>query len=165
MQHSNIVNARRVREVLTYNQKTGAFTWYVQTGPRVVVGAFAGTKNVRGYYEISIDGRKYVAHRLAWLYVTGSWPVDEIDHVNGNRADNRFCNLRDVPRAINTQNRRKANAGTSSKLLGVSKHGVKWRARLQTNGRLTQLGTYDTPEKAHAAYVTAKRKMHVGCTI
>jgi len=165
MQHSNIVNVARVREVLKYNKKTGRFTWLKSTGPRAVVGAPAGAVNVRGYYDISIDGRKYVAHRLVWLYVTGQLPTHEIDHINGNRADNRFCNLRDVPRAINTQNRRQANARALSRLLGVSKHGEKWRARLQTSGVVSQLGTYNTPAQAYAAYITAKRQMHIGCTI
>jgi hypothetical protein len=165
VQHSSIVNAARVREVLKYNQKTGRFTWIKSTGPRATVGDLAGSVNVRGYYDISIDGRKYVAHRLAWLYVTGQWPAYEIDHINGDRADNRFCNLRDVPRAINTQNRRRASVGTLSKLLGVSKHGAKWRARLQTNGSVLQLGTYAMPSQAHAAYLLAKRQLHAGCTI
>jgi hypothetical protein len=162
--HSNIT-AERLRDVLEYDLITGNFTWKVRTGPRGKPGASAGTLNTRGYYEISVDGRKYVSHRLAWLYVNGKWPKGEIDHVNGCRDDNRWSNLRDVSRALNTQNRRSASANNSNGLLGVSRHGPRWRARIQVDGVVHRLGTYDSPMAAHGAYLIAKRRLHVACEI
>jgi hypothetical protein len=167
MQHSKVVGGStvRVREVLAYDPETGQFTWRVSTGPRGVAGARAGTTNLRGYIEISLDGRKYLAHRLVWAHVYGIWPDDQIDHINGDRADNRIVNLRDVPRAINQQNLRRASKYNCSGLLGVSKHNARWRARIQTEGVVVRLGTFDTAQQAHEAYLAAKRQMHIGCTI
>lgn len=162
--HSNIT-VERLREVLRYDPVTGAFTWKVRTGPRGKPGAFAGTINTRGYYEISVDGRKYVSHRLAWLYMRGGWPKGEIDHINGCRDDNRWSNLRDVSRALNTQNRRTASSLNLTGLLGVSRHNARWRARIQVDGVVRRLGTYDSPEAAHEAYVAAKRQLHATCEI
>ena len=163
-QHSTI-SAERLRSVLHYDPITGAFTWKIRTGPRGKPSAAAGNLNIRGYYEISVDGRKYVSHRLAWLYVHGEWPKGEIDHINGCRNDNRWSNLRDVSRALNTQNRRTASSLNSTGLLGVSRHGTRWRARIQADGVVQRLGTYDSPEAAHKAYVFAKRQLHITCEI
>ena len=151
----------RVREVLHYDPKTGVFTWQKQTGPRATIGAPAGTINVRGYFEISVDGKKYASHRLAWLYSQGTWPQGEIDHINGLRTDNRLLNLRDVSRPENMQNRVKANRTNSNGLLGVSVHGKKWRARIQAGQKVIRLGTYDTAEAAQQAYLQAKRQFHI----
>lgn len=156
---------QRLCEVVDYNPDTGVFVWKTQTGPRAQIGAVAGSINVRKYVDISIDGRKYVAHRLAWLYTYGVWPTWQIDHIDGVRHNNMLSNLRDVPRSINMQNQRKARKGALTGLLGVSRHNTRWRARIQTNGVVHRLGTFDTPEEAHAAYLVAKRQQHIGCTI
>lgn len=116
---------------------------------------------------ISINnGVPKLAHRLAWLYVYGEWPQHGLDHINGVRLDNRISNLRDVPQTINLENQRKAKGLTKSGFLGVERtRGGKWAARIVANGKRYGLGVFATPEAAHSAYVTAKRKLHEGCTI
>lgn len=102
-----------------------------------------------------------MAHRLAWLYVHGRWPDGLIDHKNGDRADNRFDNLRDVAHRVNMQNLRKAFVSSKTGLLGASplKDG-RFGAFIKRDGKSKNLGTFDTPELAHAAYVAAKRVIH-----
>lgn len=93
-----------LKEILNYNPETGIFTWKSRR-PRIRVGQIAGSKNNERYVNIKIDGILYKAHRLAWLYMTGEWPKDQIDHINGIRDDNRFCNLREVTNASNQWNK------------------------------------------------------------
>src|SRR5690606_33021363 len=83
----------RLAEVLDYDPTTGIFLWKKPTGSRAVAGSVAGTVNLSGYIQIQIDGTIYYAHRLAWLWMTGSWPNNEIDHSEMNPADNRWSNL------------------------------------------------------------------------
>ena len=159
------LTAERLREVLSYDADTGLFVWQAQRGCKRP-GESAGTQT-DGYLQISVDGRLYKAHRLAWLYVHGAWPVDAIDHINGDRSDNRIANLRDVTLAINNQNRRCATAGKSSPLLGVSWYAQtrRWRAQIQVAGKNRGLGYFDDPQAAHEAYLAAKRQLHAGGTL
>lgn len=153
---------KRLREILSYNPETGVFRWKVRTAYRVKVGDVAGTINKdNGYADISIGGRKYRSHRLAWLYVHGRLPDGEIDHINGKRSDNRMANLRECSRSENGQNKgiRKDN---KSGFVGVSwdKVANKWLAQIRVNNKTTKLGRFDTPEVAHQEYLSAKRKLH-----
>jgi hypothetical protein len=151
-----------LREYLRYDPETGVFTWRkARYGVRV--GIAAGSQNKVGYVEIRVNRRLYLAHRLAWFYSYGEWPKQQIDHINGVRSDNRLSNLRDVPQGINLQNERKPRK--SNPYLGVSQKGTRWVAQIHHAGVHRYLGLFSTPEDAHAAYVEAKRKMHVGCTI
>lgn len=152
----------RVRELLSYNPETGIVSWKVARGGRV--GDPAGT-NYHGYTKIFIDGRRYYAHRVAWLLHYGEWPKADIDHINGRRSDNRIANLRDVPRSINMQNQRSASASCKSGFLGVVSRGNGWIAQISLGGKTRKLGTFDTPEAAHSEYLSAKRQLHAGCTI
>jgi hypothetical protein len=119
-----------------------------------------------GYKIISIFGKTYRSHRIAWLLAYGEWPIF-IDHINGIKSDNRLCNLRSVDHKTNMENRRKPIAGSASGLLGVSQSSSKkrWRASISVNGRVVYLGTFDAAIDAHNAYVEAKRRLHEGCTI
>ena len=96
------LTSKRIREVLAYNQLTGEFRWKRPTSNRVKVGSVAGRLNTNGHRQISIDGRDYLARRLAWLYVHGVWPTENIISVNGIKTDDRFSNLRQSKNVIHT---------------------------------------------------------------
>jgi HNH endonuclease len=162
-----ILTSIQLRELLDYSAETGLLRWRVI--PRAGMhrcGMVAGTKNRRGYLAITVRGRAYLAHRLIWLYVYGEWPSGQIDHINGDRADNRVSNLRDVHRDVNIQNQRRAQAHNRCGLLGVSTRpdGRFW-ARINLNGKQFSLGCFADASDAHQAYLAAKRKLHVGCTL
>jgi hypothetical protein len=161
------LTAERLRELLSYNPNTGEFIRLTRTSNRIKVGDVAGFAHPQGYRTINVDGRKYLAHRLAWLHVTGEWPSADIDHINGQRADNRWKNLRDVSTSVNIQNRRVANRGSKTGMLGVDFHAVrgKYRASITLAGKQKFLGYFDSPLAAHAAYLEAKRTKHEGCTL
>lgn len=154
----------RLRELLHYDPETGVFTRLLAVRG-VPAGSAAGTNDGLGYLRTRIDGKKYKNHRLAWFYMTGSWPVGEVDHINGERADNRWENLRDGDRFQNQQNQRSATAASSTGLLGANRHRNKFVAQIRLNGTTKHIGCFQTPEEAHAAYIAAKREMHAGCTI
>jgi len=162
---NSTLTAERLRELLDYNQETGVFTRLVRTAQRVRVGDTAGCKDTHGYLLIMIDRRPYKAHRLAWLHVHGVLPASQIDHIDGNPANNRISNLRDVSCSVNQQNRKLAQNGNKLGVLGVSRHGNKFRTRIVTDGKMRHIGVFDTPELAHAAYLAVKRRIHEGCTI
>ena len=158
------MDQQRLRELLDYDAETGVFTWRVSQG-RGYAGAVAGTVRQDGYIAIKLDGRLYKAHRLAWLHEHGEFPDDEIDHINGDRSDNRPGNLRVVTRLINAQNRRRSQSNNRAGILGVSRHRNRWQAQIEVAGKNKHLGCFNTQEAAHAAYVAAKRQTHEGCTL
>lgn len=163
------LTAARLRELLHYEQSTGLFTWRGVRGGRRQDTQVAGSLHkASGYIRICVDWEIHLAHRLAWLYVTGEHPSGLIDHINMTRSDNRWSNLRDATAEINQQNKRIARSGTRSGLLGVWRAGgrsKKWTSSITSNGVRTYLGKFATPELAHEAYVAAKRRLHQGCTI
>ncbi len=158
----NELTADVLRQFLRYDPQSGEFTWIKKTGCKTVIGSCAGSRrSINGYSYISIFRTFYLAHRLAWLYMTGSWPDAQIDHVDGNRKNNRWDNLRDIPMAGNAQNRRVPRVDCSTGVIGVVKKGRGFAARITYDGgKRRYLGTFDTSEEAHAAYVKAKREMH-----
>jgi hypothetical protein len=160
------LTADRLRQVLNYDPQTGLFTWRERVAKCVHVGDTAGCREKRiGYITIGIDSDIHKAHRLAWLYVTGAWPVKYIDHVNGVKHDNRFENLREVFEDGNSQNVRKPNKRNKSGFIGVIKFQNKWRASITVEKKTRRIGDYNTPEEAHEAYLVAKRMYHAACTI
>jgi hypothetical protein len=167
----NVIARERLVELLDYDQETGEFTWRGTRSGRgktnlTAAGARAGTTGGSGYRIIRIDRINHRAHRLAWLYVHGEMPAEDIDHINGIRTDNRISNLRSVSRSVNLQNMREPKSNNrGSGLLGTYKVGNRWYGKLQVNGRAHSCGGFDTPEEAHQAYVDAKRRLHAGCTI
>jgi hypothetical protein len=156
----------RLHELLRYDPSTGVFTWRMSRGSRAA-GQTTGAVNSHGYVLIGLDGTIWKAHQLAWLYVTGEWPREWIDHRDGDKANNRFTNLRLASFGINAQNRRTANRGARAGLLGVCATSAgRWQAAIVIPGdKRRYIGVFDTPEEAHAAYVEAKRQHHPGCTI
>jgi AP2 domain. len=156
----------RMNELLRYDHVTGIFTWIAKPSRRVCVGDVAGGHHGKGYLQIRIDGISYFSHRLAWFYMTGSWPIHGIDHVNGVRSDNRWVNLRDVSKSVNQQNFRLPMRHNKVGMLGVSLVPCgKYKAQIHVNGKRLFLGHHDTAESARIAYLNAKRKYHAGCTI
>lgn len=160
------LSADTARTLISYDPLTGAFVWKVRMGGRGLAGASAGAIGPGGYISINMRRCSYKAHRLAWLLMTGEWPSGEVDHINGDPADNRWANLRLTTRATNMQNQRRAHARKNSTgLLGVSRRPTYFEARIQVNKCLHSIGKYATAEEAHAAYVEAKRRMHSTCAI
>lgn len=149
----------RLREVLHYDPMTGDFTRLVGTARRVNVGDIAGSTNGQGYREIMIDRRRYLSHRLAWLYMTGRWPIAQIDHIDIDRANNRWANLREASRSQNQGNTRVPSTNTSGfKGVSLDKESRKWRAQIRAGGKKRWLGSFNTPDAAHAAYCAAAEK-------
>lgn len=159
------LTAQHARSLLEYDPETGHFKWSKKTARRTSQGAQAGTVSKEGYVSIMIMYRAYKAHRLAWLYVHGTWPTAPIDHINGDPGDNRIANLRLATPLLNTQNNRRARVNNQSGFLGVAQVKGGWRSQISVGRQRIELGTYATPEQAHAAYVEAKRRLHAGGTI
>lgn len=149
---TDLVTQFRLKDLLHYDPETGEFTWLLTVNSRVPAGRVAGCLDRSvGYWQIRIDGKRYYAHRLAWLYMTGDFPPNQVDHRNRNRLDNRWDNLR---AATNGQNGQNSKPRGVSKYKGVcwSKSNRKWQAQAQFNGKTHYLGIYDTEEAAAKAY-------------
>ena len=155
-----MLNADYLREVLSYNPEMGTFTWKISKAPNIQPGDIAGTLHTKGYVHIQIDGKKYRAHRLAWLWMTGEWPKNQIDHLDTVRNNNKWINLREATNTQNRQNQRKANKNNQNKLLGVSFSCGRWASQIGVDGKNIYLGRFDSPEKAHEVYINAKRQLH-----
>lgn len=152
----------RLMELLHYSPDTGHFTW-IKRGCGVTIGRIAGgSMGNRGYRRIKIDGRMYLAHRLAWLYMKGSWPKDEIDHINMVRDDNRISNLREATRLQNSRNK-KIRKDNSSGMKGVHFHKStrKWQVTCGFNSKLIYLGLFDDMELADLVASEFRSKYHV----
>lgn len=149
---ANELTAEHLRSILHYSPETGIFTWKVSTSSRIKSGDATGSQNGEGYLHIQLQRRRYKAHRLAWLYVYGEWPTDQIDHINRNRSDNRISNLREATNKQNGQNKSKRSDNTSGHP-GVYwlKQSSKWRACIMHNYKLTHLGYFADREEAIAA--------------
>lgn len=156
------VSIDRLREVLAYDPSTGLFRWTVGAGRggRKRPGAVAGNPDSSGHIQIGIDGRRYLAHRLAWLWVYGEWPIHQVDHLNGMRTDNRIANLRQLTNQQNAQNSTCLRRSNTSGFPGVSARGRRWSAQIMVDRRIHRLGCFATPEEAHEAYLAAKRRLH-----
>lgn len=147
----------RLKELLHYDRETGLFSWVVKrNGSRPTVGSV----NSRGYLIIGIYGRVHSSHRLAWLYVTGSWPQLAIDHIDGNKTNNSWANLREASPAQNAANKGRPSTNTSG-YKGVSwhKHHQKWQAQIRKDGKLRHLGEFDTAAEAHVVYCSAATEL------
>lgn len=158
----------RLREVLFLDAETNRFYWFNdQVRGNHAGGKLAGTIDRKGYRRIQVDKRLYREHRLVWLWYYGKFPVGQLDHKDGNRLNNCIDNLREATPLINSQNRRVAQPNSKSGYLGVhwhKKNGV-WVAKIGVNNQRKYLGCFDSPELAHAAYIKAKRELHIGNTL
>jgi hypothetical protein len=145
---------QNIKEYLSYNPDTGVFTWLKNTGKLHKIGEVAGHTALNGYVYVQYKSKRYLAHRLAWYFIYGSVPEKEIDHINEQRHDNRVCNLREVSRPQNAQNK--------SRYVGASWVGSrnKWQVYITTNSKTKFIGYFDNKEDAQDAYLAAKRKHH-----
>lgn len=165
---TSILTAQSLRNLLRYEVESGEFHWISRIGS-IRAGATAGSTSRSGYIDICVSKERHGAHRLAWLYVHGEWPAGEIDHLDGDKSNNRISNLRDITHAVNTQNLRAAHRrNKSTGLLGVRRSDTKalrFNAVIMVSGKVKCLGSYADPQVAHQVYLAAKREMHEGCTI
>tara|TARA_R110000803_G_scaffold210685_4_gene283240 strand:- start:9115 stop:9621 length:507 start_codon:yes stop_codon:yes gene_type:complete len=162
---SKDITQEQLKASLLYNQESGLFYWRFNAGMggRIPAHTIAGSsgKHGQGYIEIQLLGKARKAHRLAWLYMTGSWPENEIDHINRIRHDNRFINLRESTLQQNLKNKDIYKSNTSG-FVGVTWHKrIKaWQARISNDTKRMHLGYFDTPEEASLVYNKAKKELH-----
>jgi hypothetical protein len=171
------VSIDSIRELLSYDPESGKLFWKnEQRGgfkKSVIIhraGDEAGCTRPDGRRVVRVGNVLLMAYRVAWAIHYGEWPKGEIDHINGDRSDDRISNLRDVPRGTNQENIRSPTASKqSSSYLGVYRNkrnrNKPWRAAITVNGRQIYLGAFDSECEASRAYVAAKRRLHDGCTI
>ena len=153
--HKDLITAEEARQLFSYNPDTGQL--------------FRGGKTLReitcrdryGYIVLGVRYKTIRAHRLVWLLHYGKWPVNFIDHVNGNPSDNRIENLREASYAENNRNR-SINRKNTSGFKGVTydKSRRNWTAKITVGNKTSNLGRFPTPEEAHSAYCAAARKLH-----
>lgn len=155
-----MITQTQLLQLFDYDELSGKFIRKIKIQGGGNVGTEAGTLTTNGYIGICVDGKIYYAHRLVWLYVYGIFPKQCIDHINGQRADNRLCNLRAVTNAQNSINLQHATKNSTTGFLGVSKVRDKFRARIHCDGAYKHLGYFLTPEQAHEAYINARMALH-----
>lgn len=148
------VTQQRLKELLTYDPVSGDFIWNASRGC-AKAGSVAGCVDHEGYLLIRVDDRLYKAHRLAWLYMTGAWPLKEIDHRSRIPNDNRWQNLRQSTPSQNHQNRSRVPTGVT-----YDKTRRRWRARITANKKHQWIGQFLSREDAEAAYLRVKKELH-----
>jgi hypothetical protein len=148
------MNPEELKSLVFYDPSTGNFYSFGGSG-RAPAGQVIGTHREE-YVRIKLNGISYRAHRLAWLYMTGRWPKEHIDHINGKKHDNRWRNLRECSRDTNLLLHRKPRKDNKLGILGVQQIKNRFRAMF----RRKHLGMFDTPEEASACYQKAKREHH-----
>lgn len=157
---NSTLTVERLREVLNYSPEAGEFTWRPRLdakGRRVGdVGRTAGHGTFNGYIEVGVCGERWYAHRLAWMHYYGEQPSGPLDHIDGDRTNNRISNLRLASEHLNSGNRG-PNKNNRSGFKGVFRSGNRWAAQISIRGKHTHLGVFDSPEEASAAYQFAAK--------
>lgn len=152
-----------VNELLEYAPELGGscLKWKVDRVYNKVKGKMAGTLNDQGYYQVRVNCRLHLAHRLVWLLNNGVWPANQIDHMDRNRVNNQIGNLREATNAENGQNQ-KMRVDNTSGCTGVSwiTQHRKWQAKIKLKGRYKHLGLFESKEDAANAYAMAKAELH-----
>lgn len=155
------ITQKHLKELLSFDPNTGIFTWLVSSNKKIKIGDVAGYCDFHGYIVITVYGIKHKAHRLAWLYVYGSLPPNEIDHINKIKHDNRIYNLRIATKSENQWNHGKNINNTSGyKGVGWDKRRQKWRSYIRVFGKQNHLGYFDTKEEAYASYCVSATESH-----
>lgn len=155
-----MLTVERLREILHYDPETGEWVWLINRRGGARAGSIAGSVDVEGYRRLTVDGKVYRSARLAWLYMTGEWPSDQVDHQNLKRLDDRWPNLRPATHSQNQSNKaRQANNSTGHKGVYHDRNG-KFRVRIKKDGRLLSLGVFKTLEAAVNARAKALPLFH-----
>lgn len=152
-----MLTADEAFELISYDPATGLFRWKKSHSKRIWPGKQAGSTASDGYVHIGLANKVYKAHRLAWLLMTGLWPKEQVDHINGNRSDNRWVNLRQVSNLENARNR-SASRNNKSGVTGVywDKQRSKWRARIKVGEKKIELGAFSDIREAERARKNAE---------
>jgi hypothetical protein len=155
-----MLTQEQLKSILHYNSETGVFTW-IKSARGGWDGKVAGCISGTGYISIKILGNRFQSHRLAWLYIYGALPEGMLDHIDGNRTNNVFSNLRLASGSQNNANSKRQNSNTSG-YKGVCWHVVcnKWVAQIKKDGKQRYLGSFDCPKEAHEAYKRAALELH-----
>lgn len=155
-----MITQSELKELLEYNPDTGIFTRKTSKGG-VKIGSIVGSKRYDDYIQISLQYKKYPAHRLAWLYINGKEPRNHIDHINGNRSDNRICNLREATNQENIFNSKLSKANTSG-IKGVTwdKQKKKWVAQIMLNYKTIKIGRFKNIEDAKDSVIKFRESLH-----
>lgn len=152
------ITLEKLKQILRYDPISGLWI-YLKSRGRCKAGSIAGTLATNGYILIYIDGIPYMAHRLAWFYMTGEWPKEEIDHKNNIRDSNEWENLREATRVENIANSPKFSTNNSG-YKGVYYHNGKYEAAITFNNERLYLGSFDTPQKASEAYIAKSKELN-----
>jgi hypothetical protein len=169
MHTKDLPDIEELRNLLRYDFKTGELFWLPRDASLFKTERSYKTWNTRygskqagglnngGYFLVGLSGRRFFAHRVAWAIHHGAWPVDQIDHINGEPGDNRIANLREVTHQVNLKNQ-KLRCDSTSGVVGVSWHkrSAKWCAHIGVDGKLNHLGYFDSIEDAAAARAEAE---------
>ena len=156
-----------LRAALHYAPETGVLTWLARPAwkwNKRLAGKRAGYANTKGigrnrpYRLIWFAGTTRKEHRIVWLYMTGVWPSQDIDHINGDGLDNRWSNLRLATRSENAANSGLYSSNTVG-FKGVSRHRGGYQAHIGIDGRVKALGVFKTPDEAHDAYMKEARRV------
>lgn len=148
-----------LHKVIHYEPATGEFWWLEAIGQRIHVGDSIGYYDADGYLKVQIRGEKYFLGRLAFFYMTGRWPI-EIDHINGTRDDDRWCNLREATRSENVANSDREVGAAGLRGVKWDVRASVWRARVAFRGIRKYVGAYATKEEAYEAYLLAVASTH-----
>jgi hypothetical protein len=155
------ISQEYLKSILNYNPDTGIFTWKINKSIGTKSNDIAGAINDKGYVKISINSKGHSAHRLAWLYMNGVYPPNQIDHINKVRSDNRFKNLRLATNKQNQENtsiRKDNSSGTTG--INWRKDLEKWQVRIQSHGKRITVGIYSGLELAIEAREKAEEKYY-----
>jgi hypothetical protein len=155
MTNRNLITQAELKEIVSYDQESGLFYWKVaRQNNRIKAGSVAGCVDSKGYIVMTLKGRQYKAHRLAWLYIMGMWPKELIDHIDMNRSNNKWSNLREATHSQNKANIKKFSNNTSG-VKCVTRYKGKWKVAIMVNGKNVNLGSYDDLEDAKLRYKIA----------
>lgn len=167
MSHKAPLSVERLRQAFHYDPSTGVFRWRFSPHNGIKPWAIAGSVRADGYWCLHVWGIGFTAHRAAWAYMTGEWPPLDIDHKDGDPANNVWENLRCVSTSVNMQNQRRAKSNNKSGMLGAHFNARlgKYVSAIRVDGKPKYLGVFITAEDAHEAHLAARRMHYEGNTL